>query len=278
MSAAEAVVGSADDEGVSGLFPEEPPSVCEEQEAPRTADFERAERRSHHDGQPPRLTLRLARKHSLWAHELWNAARFLASLIDSGALDMRGKCVLELGAGAGLPSLLAALNGAVAVISTDYGTASDTSLLEALSANATSLNATRAASPGSALWSCDVTALPFVWGKSAELLREALPPGRETFDVIVCCDLLFARAAHAALLSSIDALMAPDGVAVVAFSHHDPEKSALDMAFFDLARAPPFRFRVLHCAGQQFARDLFIEGDGLDEARAMVHHYELRRA
>lgn len=33
---------------------------------------------------------------------------------------MRGKSVLELGAGSGLPSLVCALNGAVPVVVTDY--------------------------------------------------------------------------------------------------------------------------------------------------------------
>ena len=266
---------SADDDGAAGLF-EEPPGSSDEEEVQRTVVHDR-ELRSAHAGQPPRLSLRLAPKHSLWGNELWNAARFVASLLDSGELDVRSKCVLELGAGAGLPSCVAAMNGAQTVTVTDYGTPADMSLLEALTANVAALNKDRAAS-ASESWTCDVTALPFVWGKSTDLLVESLPAGWLSYDVIIGCDLLFARAAHTALLTSIDALLAPSGVAIIAFSHHDPHKAPLDMAFFELARAGPFAFAVRHCPGHQFAADVFCEHDGLDEQRSFVHHYELRRA
>ena len=42
-------------------------------------------------------------------HKLWNAARYLCDLFDSKPSLVRGRNVLELGAGAGAPSLIAAL-------------------------------------------------------------------------------------------------------------------------------------------------------------------------
>ena len=71
--------------------------------------------------------------------------------------------------------------------------------------------------------------------------------------------------------------MAPGGVVWVAYSHHDPHKAALDNAFWALAAAPPFCFAVRHERDVRFERDLFIENDGLDEARAVVHFYTLTR-
>jgi predicted nicotinamide N-methyase len=56
----------------------------------------------------------------LFAHFVWNAALVLTALVDHGAVRVRGRRVVELGAGAGLPSLAAALQGAAAVVVTDY--------------------------------------------------------------------------------------------------------------------------------------------------------------
>ena len=58
-----------------------------------------------------------------------------AQLIEQGAIDVRGRAVLELGAGVGVPSLAAALGGARIVVCTDYGTATDTSLVDNLQVN-----------------------------------------------------------------------------------------------------------------------------------------------
>ena len=63
----------------------------------------------------------------------------------------------------------------------------------------------------------------------------------------------------------------------MAYSHHDPHKAALDDAFFALAAAPPFCFAVTHVRDIRFERDLFVQGDGLDDARAVVYFYTLTR-
>ena len=64
----------------------------------------------------------------------------------------------------------------------------------------------------------------------------------------------------------------------MAYSHHDPHKAALDDAFFALAAAPPFGFTVTHVRDVRFERDLCVQGDGLDEARAVVYFYTLTRS
>jgi nicotinamide N-methyltransferase len=56
----------------------------------------------------------------LFAHYLWNSAILLADMISSGLAPVYGETVLELGAGAGLPGILAALEGAELVVLSDY--------------------------------------------------------------------------------------------------------------------------------------------------------------
>jgi EEF1A N-terminal glycine/lysine methyltransferase len=68
------------------------------------------------DISPQTLSLRLVGQHSLWAHHLWNAGRVLANYFDTHPSLVREKNVLELGAGAALPSLIAACNGAEKVL------------------------------------------------------------------------------------------------------------------------------------------------------------------
>jgi len=219
---------------------------------------------------PDSISLGLASKHSLHGHELWNAARYVASRLDDGSLPCRDCCVAELGAGAGLPSLIAACNGASCVLATDYGTAADDELIGVLRTNAAELGRL---CPDA----CPVQTAAHVWGTDTAPLLAALPAGRAGFDILFACDLLFARAAHAALLHTIERLLSPTGVCWVTFSHHDPAKAPLDLAFFDLARAPPFHFDVERHVSRQYERDIFMMNDGLDGERATVHVYTLRR-
>ena len=59
------------------------------------------------------LSVRLVGHNPLWGHVLWNAARVAAGFLENNASDLvSGKDVLELGAGAGVPSLVCALRGA----------------------------------------------------------------------------------------------------------------------------------------------------------------------
>lgn len=56
----------------------------------------------------------------LFAHFVWNAAILMADLIKSDKFFVRGEYVLELGAGSGLPGLVAILQGANLVVLSDY--------------------------------------------------------------------------------------------------------------------------------------------------------------
>src|SRR5271154_1839582 len=57
---------------------------------------------------------------NLFAHFVWNSALLAADFITSGKFDVRGETVLELGAGAGLPGIVTALEGAQFTVLSDY--------------------------------------------------------------------------------------------------------------------------------------------------------------
>ncbi|CAM9672989.1 unnamed protein product, partial [Phaeothamnion confervicola] len=242
---------------------------------------------------PSQLTLSLASSHhSLWGHRLWNASLRLAELIDEHEIDVRGRTVLELGAGAGLPGLMCALNGARHVVVSDYATPRDTVLVDVIEAN---IDRLRDHLPPSA-----VAAIGYIWGQPVAPLLAAIgdeaataaagacvdsgnvrcrSSGKEGggFDLILMADLIFNRSEHERLLRTCDDCLAPDGTAWVAFSHHDPSKAAHDMRFFELATAPgtgAFEATLDH---QVQMTDIFVENDGLDGARGVVYVYRLVR-
>jgi nicotinamide N-methyltransferase len=67
------------------------------------------------------VTLRLVREDPLWGHMLWNAGRVMADyLTEHAGQFVKDRYVLEFGAGAGLPSFVAAMKGAKRVVVTDY--------------------------------------------------------------------------------------------------------------------------------------------------------------
>ncbi|CAM9862377.1 unnamed protein product, partial [Sphacelaria rigidula] len=217
-------------------------------------------------------------RHSLWGHRLWNAAIVLAEMIDSSEISVAGKKILELGAGAGLPGLICALNGAAKVVISDYATPTDQNLLVPIKMNIERLQP--AFVPRDTLHG-----VGHVWGQSVEDLlapvsrhehkhkrsagegddpahsytagetegggevengannglchvdENVVQSDESGFDVLVLADLLFNRSQHAQLLETCSRCLARSEMAEVwvSFSHHDPEKAALDMKFFELA-------------------------------------------
>jgi predicted nicotinamide N-methyase len=99
-----------------------------------------------------------------WA-ELWASGVALAAVV--GTLDVRGRRVLELGAGLGLPSLAAALRGAE-VLATDWAADAVALLRENAGRNRIALRAERVR-----------------WDEPGPLLREA------PWDVVLGADLLY---------------------------------------------------------------------------------------
>jgi nicotinamide N-methyltransferase len=59
--------------------------------------------------------------HLFKGHHLWFGGRIISEYLESSSSSLiQGKYTLELGAGAGLPSLVAAIKGAATVVVTDY--------------------------------------------------------------------------------------------------------------------------------------------------------------
>ena len=105
----------------------------EDQEVKTTTDSYQRKRPA---ADPCEITVHLiASHHSLWGEHLWNASIVLADIYDEPEFVLEGKHVMELGAGAGLPGLICALNGAARVVITDYGTEVDASLVEVIQQN-----------------------------------------------------------------------------------------------------------------------------------------------
>lgn len=102
------------------------------------------------------VTMRLVGSHPLWGHYLWNAAPTLSMYLEEHDALVRDKYVLELGAAAGLPSIVAMKLGARAVVATDYP---DPDLMQNLSFNL--------ARYGSA------KAVGYIWGAEGKRVCEA---------------------------------------------------------------------------------------------------------
>jgi nicotinamide N-methyltransferase len=94
-------------------------------DVPAGVDLDLGEGRTH-------ILTRLVGAHPLWGHYLWNTAKVLSTYLLRHTGLIQGNSVLELGAGAGLPSIIAALAGAQRVVVTDYP---DASLVENLRYN-----------------------------------------------------------------------------------------------------------------------------------------------
>ena len=176
-------------------------------------------------GTPRHLQFTLIGSHSLWAHMAWNAGILLATEIDRCKSLVKGKRVLELGCGAALPSMIAALNDASVVVATDYP---ETQIIQALERNVD-------ANLGK--YRDNVHCTGFLWGSDVTPLFESFPSGTEhKFDLIILCDLVFNHSQHHSLLKTCCECLAEEGSIYCVFSHHRPKWADRDMKFFSIAR------------------------------------------
>ena len=170
-----------------------------------------------------------------WA-ELWPSAHVLAA--DLAARDLRGRRVVELGCGVGLPSVVAALGGAD-VLATDWYD-------EALR-----FVAWNAAAAGA-----EVVTLPMDWS--------APPPGllaRPPADLVVGADVLYEERNGPALAALVPRILAPDGELVVA----DPRRPHADLLL-----------DALVVAGWSLTTEDVRHGARQDESGPIVRLHRLR--
>jgi EEF1A N-terminal glycine/lysine methyltransferase len=172
----------------------------------------------------------------LKGHFLWNAGRTIAHYLEEHAQDLiKGKTVLELGAGGGLPSLLCAIDGAETVVVTDYP---DGELIDNLNYN---------------IGHCDALPKPlaifaegYLWGAPVENVTRHLRT-EDRFDVLVLADLLFNHSEHAKLVKSVDMALkkSAESRAYVFFTPYRPWLLEKDLAFFDIARESGFEVKKI---------------------------------
>ena len=200
----------------------------------------------------------------------------IADYFEEDPARVKGKTVLELGAAAGLPSLVCGILGAKKVVVTDFP---DPDILSVMQKNVDECDGT-VEPEGKIKGVVDVVG--FVWGADSAPLLERLSsfssPQDSTpkFDVLILADLLFRHSEHGALVKTIQEILrpAPESVAYVFFTSYRPWKKELDEKFFDVARDAGFE--VEQIAERRLEKPLF-EGDPGDlEVQKTVRGFTVR--
>eukprot|EP01120_Amphizonella_sp_Union-15-10_P006302 TRINITY_DN1_c0_g1_i4.p1 TRINITY_DN1_c0_g1~~TRINITY_DN1_c0_g1_i4.p1 ORF type:complete len:259 (+),score=40.02 TRINITY_DN1_c0_g1_i4:82-858(+) len=221
-------------EDLTDLFTE-PEEYYKPEPKLKVTTYERNLKPNSEEVEPKSLSLSLVGSHPLWGHFLWNAAKVLTEVLENPDFHLAGKCVLELGAGAGLPSLICVLRDAAMVVATDYP---DDPLIQNLKSNILSNIPEKKRDK--------IVAKGHIWGQNIESLLETIAHIKPKFDLILCSDLIVYPHSHLGLLKTCSECLSENGEVFVVFSHHKLEWVERDLKFFELASSPPFNFNVTH--------------------------------
>lgn len=148
---------------------------------------------------------------------IWLSSILIADLIFPGRIDVAGKRVAELGAGAGLPSVAALRCGAAEVVATDYDVkvdrgaqreAGELDLEDVIGVLRHNLATNQTDDGDASTWEV----LGHTWAEDVTPLLTA-PKSRVSsptrFDVLLLADLLWSSMAHTALVTSVTRLLQP---------------------------------------------------------------------
>lgn len=249
----------------NGLF-DEPEDFRKPPAQPTVAVFERNSQYVN-PGEPTHITTHLVGLSPLWGHLLWNAGKATTDYLDKHRAELvTGKTVLELGAGAGLPSLVASLS-AKHVVATDYP---DPDLIANLE-----LNRTKSGLPADA--QARISIEGYIWGNDVSSLLTSDPAQNgEKFDLLILSDLVFNHTEHTKLLNTCElALKRDTGRVLVVFSPHRPKLFDVDMSFFTRAQEE-FGYKIL----DKFELDytpMFVEDEDTKELRGKVFGFLLSK-
>lgn len=232
------------------------------------------------------ITLHLIGASPTEAHHLWNGAKFIADYFEADPSRVKGKTVLELGAAAGLPSLVCGILGAKKVVVTDFP---DPELVAIMQKNVDECDAT--VEPKGRLLDV-IDPVGFVWGGDPEPLLAHLTttssPSTEKetekeeaaaeakFDILILADLLFRHNEHGMLVKTIRETMrrSRDSAAYVFFTSYRPWKKALDEKFFDIARDAGFE--VEQVEERKLDKPLFENDPGDLDIQKTVRGFTVR--
>jgi nicotinamide N-methyltransferase len=199
-------------------------------------------------------------------HLLWNAGQVIARYLEDNALELvRGKSVLELGAGAGLPSLVSSLLDAAQVVVTDYP---DPDLIVNLRYNINHNPLVKQKS--------NIVAEGFLWGASPNILKSHLREPSKDFDLLILADVLFNHSEHTKLLATLSHCLKKsiDALALVFFTPYRPWLLEKDLHFFELARTQGF---VVEKVLEHTMDKVMFEGDPGDQLlRRTVFGYSIK--
>ena len=221
----------------------------------------------------------------------------VSQLFESDPSLVKDRTVLELGAGAGLPSIVAATLGARRVVLTDYP---DPDLVETMWRNVrgceliprrakapqvNGANGVKETTNGMEEGEdededegLNIVVDGYVWGADPTKLLAHLDgtyqengvPAQKGFDVLILADLLFRHSEHGNMLKTIEQTLKKtrDSKALVVFTSYRPWLQHKDLAFFDLARERGFVVeKVLE---KKMDRPLFEEDPGDKEVLKTV--------
>lgn len=181
------------------------------------------------------LIINLVGSSPLYGHILTNACLQTAKYLEKNAdTVVMNKCILEVGAGGALPSILCAYLGAKYVICTDYP---DANLIQNIGKNIKENKLTE-----------NCTGIGYIWGNDTDEITNTLKlktnNANDSFDLIILSDVIFNHSEHDKLLTTCKKLISKnsDGKVLVTFSPHRPKLLDDDMSFF--TKCEDFGFRA----------------------------------
>ncbi|KAI9934366.1 hypothetical protein ASPWEDRAFT_38074 [Aspergillus wentii DTO 134E9] len=221
----------------------------------------------HHMLSGQTVRVRLVGSHPLYGDLLWNAGRISSITLEERADELlKGKDVLEIGAAAGVPSIVSAIKGARTVVMTDYY---DPDLVDNMRQNAES-----AAPMIPSSSSLHVNG--YRWGDPVEPLFERLPEGSKGFDLIIMADVVYNHPQHPNLIKTMQMTLkrSSEAVALVIFTPYQPWLLPKTEKFFPLAEENGFV--VTKIFEKVLDEHLFVDDPGDEKLRRTVFGYEIR--
>lgn len=258
---------SDDEFEVGGSMFEEPEGYLAPPPESHFVEYDRIQGKQN----PSKIQLKLVGSLPLWGHLLWNAGKYTANYLDEHSAELvEGKKILELGAAAGLPSLVCGVNGASKVLCTDYP---DPDLLSHIQYNVDHCEGLKAKG--------NVKVKGFIWGQDVatlcydDLQDDALPQRIEEdakFDLIILSDLVFNHTEHRKLLTNCREALKRTGLVLVVFSPHRPHLLEEDLRFFTTCEDFEFKAEKIE---QINWKPMFEEDAETAEIRSRIYCHTL---